>query len=27
VWIEGVTPEGDGRVADMLRRPEADLFR
>ena len=27
VWIEGVTPEGDGRVADLLRRPEIDLFR
>jgi coenzyme F420-0:L-glutamate ligase/coenzyme F420-1:gamma-L-glutamate ligase len=27
VWVEGVTPEGDGQVADMLRRPEADLFR
>jgi coenzyme F420-0:L-glutamate ligase/coenzyme F420-1:gamma-L-glutamate ligase len=27
VWIEGVTPEGDGRVADLLRRPETDLFR
>jgi len=27
VWVEGVIPEGDGRVADMLRRPEADLFR
>jgi len=27
VWVEGVTPEGDGRVADLLRRPETDLFR
>ncbi len=27
VWIEGVTPEGEGRVADLLRRPEIDLFR
>jgi coenzyme F420-0:L-glutamate ligase/coenzyme F420-1:gamma-L-glutamate ligase len=27
VWVEGVTPVGDGRVADMLRRPETDLFR
>jgi coenzyme F420-0:L-glutamate ligase/coenzyme F420-1:gamma-L-glutamate ligase len=27
VWIEGVTPAGDGRVADLLRRPETDLFR
>ena len=27
VWVEGVIPEGDGRVADMLRRPETDLFR
>jgi coenzyme F420-0:L-glutamate ligase/coenzyme F420-1:gamma-L-glutamate ligase len=27
VWIEGVTPQGDGRVADLLRNPETDLFR
>jgi len=27
VWVEGLTPSGDGRVADMLRDPEADLFR
>ena len=27
VWVAGVTPQGDGRVADMLRRPETDLFR
>jgi coenzyme F420-0:L-glutamate ligase/coenzyme F420-1:gamma-L-glutamate ligase len=27
VWVDGVTPEGDGRVADLLRRPETDLFR
>lgn len=27
VWIEGVKPEGEGRVADLLRRPETDLFR
>ncbi len=27
VWVEGVTPVGDGRVADMLRRPDTDLFR
>jgi coenzyme F420-0:L-glutamate ligase/coenzyme F420-1:gamma-L-glutamate ligase len=27
VWVEGVTPEGDGRVADLLRKPEGDLFR
>jgi len=27
VWVEGVTPAGDGRVAQMLRRPETDLFR
>jgi coenzyme F420-0:L-glutamate ligase/coenzyme F420-1:gamma-L-glutamate ligase len=27
VWVEGVTPKGDGRVADLLRNPEIDLFR
>ncbi len=27
VWVEGVPLAGDGRVADMLRRPETDLFR
>ena len=27
VWVEGVTPEGEGQVADLLRRPETDLFR
>ncbi len=27
VWVEGVTPTGDGRVSDLLRRPETDLFR
>ena len=27
VWIEGVSPSGDGRVADILRDPSQDLFR
>jgi coenzyme F420-0:L-glutamate ligase/coenzyme F420-1:gamma-L-glutamate ligase len=27
VWIEGVEPEGRGRLADLLRDPERDLFR
>lgn len=27
VWIEGVRPHGDGRVADTLRDPQSDLFR
>ena len=27
VWVEGVAPEGDGRVADLLRRSDTDLFR
>jgi coenzyme F420-0:L-glutamate ligase/coenzyme F420-1:gamma-L-glutamate ligase len=27
VWIEGVEPRGDGRVRDLLRRPQDDLFR
>ena len=27
VWIEGLTPAGDGRVADLLRDSETDLFR
>ncbi len=27
VWIEGITPWGDGRVRDTLRSPESDLFR
>jgi len=27
VWIEGVAPEGDGAVRDLLRDPETDLFR
>jgi coenzyme F420-0:L-glutamate ligase/coenzyme F420-1:gamma-L-glutamate ligase len=27
VWVDGVTPEGDGRVAELLRNPETDLFR
>jgi coenzyme F420-0:L-glutamate ligase/coenzyme F420-1:gamma-L-glutamate ligase len=27
VWVEGVTPKGDGRVTDLLRRSEIDLFR
>lgn len=27
VWIEGVVPSGDGRLADLLRDPERDLFR
>lgn len=27
VWIEGLTPEGDGALADLLRDPRRDLFR
>ena len=27
VWIEGVTPDGRGSLADLLRDPENDLFR
>ncbi len=27
VWIEGVNPEGSGRLHDLLRDPERDLFR
>ncbi len=27
VWIEGVVPSGSGRLADLLRDPERDLFR
>ena len=27
VWIEGVAPEGDGSLRDLLRDPERDLFR
>jgi len=27
VWIEGVTPEGDGRLRELLRDPATDLFR
>jgi coenzyme F420-0:L-glutamate ligase/coenzyme F420-1:gamma-L-glutamate ligase len=27
VWIEGVSPEGDGRLRDTLRDPATDLFR
>ena len=27
VWVEGVPIEGDGRLAELLRDPSADLFR
>jgi coenzyme F420-0:L-glutamate ligase / coenzyme F420-1:gamma-L-glutamate ligase len=27
VWIEGVKPEGSGRLADLLRDPARDMFR
>ncbi len=27
VWIEGLLPEGEGSVRDMLRDPATDLFR
>jgi coenzyme F420-0:L-glutamate ligase/coenzyme F420-1:gamma-L-glutamate ligase len=27
VWVEGVAPRGEGRVQDLIRRPEEDLFR
>jgi coenzyme F420-0:L-glutamate ligase/coenzyme F420-1:gamma-L-glutamate ligase len=27
VWVEGLTPTGDGHLADILRSPETDLFR
>lgn len=27
VWIEGVVPRGEGRLADLLRDPSKDLFR
>ena len=27
VWVSGIVPEGDGRLADTLRDPESDLFR
>jgi coenzyme F420-0:L-glutamate ligase / coenzyme F420-1:gamma-L-glutamate ligase len=27
IWCEGVTPAGDGALADLLRSPERDLFR
>ena len=27
VWISGVTPEGDGRLTDLVRDPAQDLFR
>jgi coenzyme F420-0:L-glutamate ligase/coenzyme F420-1:gamma-L-glutamate ligase len=27
VWVTGITPSGDGRVADTLRDSQSDLFR
>jgi len=27
VWVSGLVPEGDGRVADTLRESQTDLFR
>ncbi|MDJ0866497.1 MAG: coenzyme F420-0:L-glutamate ligase [Myxococcota bacterium] len=27
VWVEGVTPEGDGALRDLVREPSTDLFR
>jgi coenzyme F420-0:L-glutamate ligase/coenzyme F420-1:gamma-L-glutamate ligase len=27
VWIEGLDPEGEGALSDLLRDPERDLFR
>jgi coenzyme F420-0:L-glutamate ligase/coenzyme F420-1:gamma-L-glutamate ligase len=27
VWIEGLVPEGEGRIRDLLRDPSLDLFR
>jgi coenzyme F420-0:L-glutamate ligase/coenzyme F420-1:gamma-L-glutamate ligase len=27
VWIEGIVPEGEGRLGDLLRDPSKDLFR
>jgi len=27
VWISGITPEGDGQLADLVRDPANDLFR
>ena len=27
VWIHGLPPQGDGRLADILRDPQSDLFR
>jgi coenzyme F420-0:L-glutamate ligase/coenzyme F420-1:gamma-L-glutamate ligase len=27
VWVEGLVPDGEGRVADLLRDPSNDLFR
>jgi coenzyme F420-0:L-glutamate ligase/coenzyme F420-1:gamma-L-glutamate ligase len=27
VWISGMPPEGDGKLADILRDPSSDLFR
>jgi coenzyme F420-0:L-glutamate ligase/coenzyme F420-1:gamma-L-glutamate ligase len=27
VWIDGISPEGEGGVAEMLRDPQLDLFR
>ena len=27
VWVEGLAPEGDGALRDILRAPEFDLFR
>jgi coenzyme F420-0:L-glutamate ligase/coenzyme F420-1:gamma-L-glutamate ligase len=27
VWVSGIVPRGDGRLADILRDPQSDLFR
>ena len=27
VWVEGFPPTGDGRLAELVRDPEMDLFR
>jgi coenzyme F420-0:L-glutamate ligase/coenzyme F420-1:gamma-L-glutamate ligase len=27
VWVDGIAPQGDGRLADLLRDPSTDLFR
>jgi len=27
IWVEGLTPEGDGSLRDLLRDPARDLFR